>query len=228
MDSPDRAWSKALESSIRRLEVPPLEVDCIAVGVSSTSESTVRINDILYLDGEIHDEPETLQSHCASLITLWLSVRAPSLIDLDACTCVGRKLLLQAPKPSRRFAIHAIHLDPAHVLFVVISSMRKWGDVELVKAELADITRRAHAIFLDGNAVLPPTRSSTRSDVDAYQFTAREIEILKLLASGLSNKQIARALGSSPNTVRNQVHAVFRKAKVSNRTELAVRFTTTH
>jgi DNA-binding NarL/FixJ family response regulator len=43
------------------------------------------------------------------------------------------------------------------------------------------------------------------------------------LAVGMSNKQIARELGSSPNTVRNQIYAVFRKAGVSNRTELALR-----
>ncbi len=39
----------------------------------------------------------------------------------------------------------------------------------------------------------------------------------------MTNKQIARELGSSPNTVRNQIYAVFRKAGVSNRTELALR-----
>lgn len=228
MESASRTWSHALHTTTRQLQAPPFEVDCIAVGVSSVATSSVRINDILYLDGEIHDEPERLRSHCASLITLWQAVRAPSLVDLDACTCVGRKFLMREPKPSRRFAIHALHLDPEHVLFAVISSMRRWEDVEHVKRELADLTGRAGEVYRDHGSPSPSALPAAPQDIDGYQFTAREVEILRLLGSGMSNKEIARTLGSSPNTVRNQVHAVFRKAEVSNRTELAIRFKAPH
>jgi len=73
---------------------------------------------------------------------------------------------------------------------------------------------------------LPAPRAAhaiTAESLDWFTFSAREVQILKLLARGLSNKLIARELGSSPNTIRNQIHAVFRKTAVSNRTELALR-----
>lgn len=67
------------------------------------------------------------------------------------------------------------------------------------------------------------TEAQQDTGLNWYQFTSREVDILKLVAAGNSNKQIARELGSSPNTVRNQIHALFRKAEVTNRTELALR-----
>lgn len=50
-------------------------------------------------------------------------------------------------------------------------------------------------------------------------LTARELEILRLLPKGLTNKQIGRALGISDNTVRNHVNSIIEKLEVSDRTE---------
>lgn len=51
-------------------------------------------------------------------------------------------------------------------------------------------------------------------------LTEREIELARLLASGAANKEIASALGLSPNTVRNHVHNIFEKTGARNRVEL--------
>ena len=48
-------------------------------------------------------------------------------------------------------------------------------------------------------------------------LTARECEILDLLASGQSNKELARTLGISPNTVKTHVARVFEKLEVQKR-----------
>jgi DNA-binding CsgD family transcriptional regulator len=48
-------------------------------------------------------------------------------------------------------------------------------------------------------------------------LTARECEILELLASGRSNKEMARALGISPNTVKTHVARLYEKLEVQNR-----------
>lgn len=50
---------------------------------------------------------------------------------------------------------------------------------------------------------------------------AREQEVAQFAARGLMTREIAALLGSSPATVRNQLHAIYRKLDVSNRTELA-------
>lgn len=52
-------------------------------------------------------------------------------------------------------------------------------------------------------------------------LTAREIEILKMLAKGPTNKQIGHALGISDYTVRNHVNSIIEKLEVSDRTEAA-------
>ncbi len=55
------------------------------------------------------------------------------------------------------------------------------------------------------------------------ELTAREKEVLELLARGLANDEIAARLGISPKTVRNQVSALFDKLAVSSRAQAIVR-----
>jgi two-component system, NarL family, response regulator len=52
-------------------------------------------------------------------------------------------------------------------------------------------------------------------------LTTREIEILEMLAKGLTNKEIGSALEISDNTVRNHVISIIEKLEVSDRTEAA-------
>ncbi len=52
-------------------------------------------------------------------------------------------------------------------------------------------------------------------------LTAREVEILKMVVKGLTNKQIARVLKISSHTVRNHVNSIIEKLEVSDRTEAA-------
>lgn len=222
MKKVENGW-ELLGQSIESPQLSDLAVDCVAVGIASVNGPAVHFEQLLFLQGEIHEEPATLQSHCASLVALWAAVRAPSLIDLGKCTCIGRRLFLQEPALGRRFAIDATPISDNYLLFAVISSTKRWSDVESVKAIVADLVRQANELHSSNTPayVAPPTQET--EELDWYRFTARELEILKLVASGISNKQIARELGSSPNTVRNQIHALFRKAKVTNRTELALR-----
>jgi DNA-binding CsgD family transcriptional regulator len=51
----------------------------------------------------------------------------------------------------------------------------------------------------------------------------RELEVLKLLASGQSNKEIARQLELSPNTVKTHLANLFAKLEARRRTEAIVR-----
>jgi two-component system, NarL family, response regulator len=52
-------------------------------------------------------------------------------------------------------------------------------------------------------------------------LSARELEVLHMLARGLTNKDIGRALNISGNTVRNHVNSIIEKLEVSDRTEAA-------
>ena len=65
----------------------------------------------------------------------------------------------------------------------------------------------------------PATAPFQRNDaaIRSLGLTARECEILALLASGQSNKEMARALGISPNTVKTHIARVFEKLEVQRR-----------
>lgn len=54
------------------------------------------------------------------------------------------------------------------------------------------------------------------------KLTQREVDVLRLLAGGLSNAEIAERLYLSEGTVRNYVSAIFAKLEVSDRTQAAV------
>jgi DNA-binding CsgD family transcriptional regulator len=206
-----------------RQQLDQLAVDFLAVGVCVLGPQSVRIAQVRH-EGEVHDAPATLQSHCASLLAVWGTVRAPTVIDLSECTCIGKRLLALPSRHGRRFAVHAIALHDDEAVFGVISSQQPWPDAGQAKSLVRDLTESAHQAMhpkLSPRAAAPALPA--QESLNWFTFSAREVQILKLLARGMSNKLIARELGSSPNTIRNQVHAVFRKTAVSNRTELALR-----
>jgi len=53
-------------------------------------------------------------------------------------------------------------------------------------------------------------------------LTTREVEVLRLLARGLSNKQIAQQLVISPKTAGSHVEHIYRKIGASNRAQASV------
>jgi len=226
MDDPRAGW-ETVRAYVRGEAFARLGVDCMAVGLAVLDGPAVQIQDTPYLVGEIHEEPRTLQSHCASLLAIWSAARAPLVVDLGRCTCVGRRVLSGESSRGRRFAVHGRTIGQGRVVFAVISSTRRWGDEDGVKGVVDAVVERAVEAWPTIRAEPADALPESDADLDWYLFTGREIEILHLIAQGLSNKQIARQLGSSPNTVRNQIHAVFRKAGVSNRTELAMRVAAT-
>ncbi|WP_310476803.1 response regulator transcription factor [Sandarakinorhabdus sp.] len=62
---------------------------------------------------------------------------------------------------------------------------------------------------------LPPGNPAA---VASLGLTPREVEVLGLLAAGQANKEIARALGVSPNTVKTHLTRLYEKLGVSSRT----------
>jgi DNA-binding NarL/FixJ family response regulator len=97
---------------------------------------------------------------------------------------------------------------------------------EIPAEELLDTIRRVHA----GESVIQP-RLATRlisefsrgSGTPAYEpLTEREVEVLRLLAAGQSNKEIARELHLAEGTVKNHVSIILDKLRAANRTQAAL------
>ncbi|QNT91966.1 HTH-type transcriptional regulator MalT [Streptomyces griseofuscus] len=55
-------------------------------------------------------------------------------------------------------------------------------------------------------------------------LTDRESEIFRLLVTGMSNRQISRALGIAERTVKNNLHSVYRKFGVAGRAEVMAQY----
>jgi two-component system, NarL family, response regulator len=89
-------------------------------------------------------------------------------------------------------------------------------DTSLIKMVEAIMTVRAGKRYVPGHIATRLAERMMRTDL-----SARELEILKLLAKGLTNKEIAKVLGISDNTVRNHVNSIIEKLEVSDRTEAA-------
>jgi DNA-binding NarL/FixJ family response regulator len=80
------------------------------------------------------------------------------------------------------------------------------------------------AEYFAGRVPAPATGSGAGTAADPFpQLTAREREVLDLVAAGRSNPQIAELLFLSPKTVRNCVSNVFAKLHVADRAEAIVR-----
>ncbi len=86
------------------------------------------------------------------------------------------------------------------------------GDTVMSKPQVASwLLRRFEemTLFQDADVVFAP-------------LTPREMEILKLITKGYSNKEIARELHISRQTVKNHMSAILRKLAVNDRTQAAI------
>jgi DNA-binding NarL/FixJ family response regulator len=119
----------------------------------------------------------------------------------------------------------------------VFAALKAGARGYLLKGADADEIVRAVRTVAAGGAVFGPSlagriteffsgaaRTATPAQAEAFpQLTAREREVLDLVAAGRPNAAIAEALFLSPKTVRNTVSNVFTKLHVADRAEAIVR-----
>jgi len=95
------------------------------------------------------------------------------------------------------------------------------GGYLLKDTPLREMLEAIHTVHA-GNRYLPRHIASRLAErMMRSNLTTRELEILKMLTKGLTNKQIGHALGISENTVRNHVNSIIEKLEVCDRTEAA-------
>jgi DNA-binding NarL/FixJ family response regulator len=147
---------------------------------------------------------------------------------LDGVTATRQ--LLQA-RPGLPILVLTMHEDDEHVLAAMRAGARgylvKGADgEEIVRAVRTvaaggavyggSVARRIVAFYAGHDAESPVERAFP-------ELTAREREVLELLAVGCRNHEIARRLGMSEKTVRNHVSQVFAKLQVADRTAAALK-----
>jgi DNA-binding NarL/FixJ family response regulator len=96
------------------------------------------------------------------------------------------------------------------------------GSAELKKAILAvdagDIYIQPSLIPMLNSKMIEKNKDEDKIE----ELTKRELEVLKLLAVGMYNKEVAENLNISERTVKNHVSNIFKKLEVTDRTQAAV------
>jgi DNA-binding NarL/FixJ family response regulator len=134
--------------------------------------------------------------------------------------------------PQVRVIMVTLHMDEARVLDAVRAGAAAFLTKDGSGAELlATIHRVARGEYPINDRVLDSPRVA-RQLLDQFRgldtpevaeifspLTARELEILRIVADGQANKEIAHMLGISDQTVKNHMSAILRKLAVNDRTQ---------
>jgi DNA-binding NarL/FixJ family response regulator len=139
---------------------------------------------------------------------------------------------IKAGQPQVRFLALSASDAPEDVIAVIRAGARGYVTKTISGTELVDAVCRVaagDAVFsprlagfvLDAFAALPqPTGQSPSFDPELDQLTAREREVLRLIARGYTYREIARELFISVKTVESHVSSVLRKLQLSTRHQL--------
>lgn len=110
----------------------------------------------------------------------------------------------------------------------LVAGVRAGARGFLLKGVTAEILVEAIRTVAAGDAYLYAPLAEARAPSDPgwrdmaiqepYRLTRREREVLKLMTSGISNREIADALRLGDGTVRNHISSIFSKLGVSDRT----------
>jgi len=153
-------------------------------------------------------------------------------INMPVCDGLEATRLICTELPGTRIVILTIH-DEDEKLFAAI----KAGAVGYILKDTnkADFLQGLHGV-LDGEAALPPKMAvrmleefsrlmnqpgAAAQDQDLPDLTSREQDVLKCIAQGCSDKEIADQLSISLHTVKSHVRNILSKLHAANRREAA-------
>lgn len=151
------------------------------------------------------------------------------LLDVHMPDGGGRAVLERMGESRTRALALSVSDAPEDVIGVIRAGARGYVTKTISGADLADAIRRV----AEGDAVFSPRLAgfvldafTNRLDIpindpELDQLTAREREVLRLLARGYAYKEIASQLFISIKTVETHVSSVLRKLQLSNRHELS-------
>ena len=189
-------------------------------------EMVLAEEDDIELVGQASDGAEATQRAAESLPDIVLmDIRMPKSSGIEACRA------MKEAAPSTKIVMLTIS-DEEEDLFEAI---REGASGYLLKDipldEVADAVRAVHG----GQSLISPSMAgklltefatlARRNDdqppqqLPAPKLTDREMEVLKLVARGMNNRDIARELFISENTVKNHVRNILEKLQIHSRME---------
>jgi len=152
-----------------------------------------------------------------------MDVRMPGLDGIEATRRISET------RPSARIIMLTVSDQEDDLFEAVKAGATGYLLKEISIEEVADAIRAV----MNGQSLLSPSmatklitefgelakRADQPADVPAPRLTARELEVLKLVAEGMSNKDVAAELTISENTVKNHVRNILEKLHLHSRME---------
>jgi DNA-binding NarL/FixJ family response regulator len=144
--------------------------------------------------------------------------------ELEAGDMSGLVLIerARAAAPSVRPIVLSMHAESQ----VIDSALSAGAVAYVVKTahpeDLASAVRQAfsHSVYLAGRREVTVAPATNGSSLDEHpDLTKRELEILRIVAEGHSNAELARMLWVTEQTVKFHLSNIYRKLDVANRTE---------
>ncbi|CAM3034332.1 LuxR family transcriptional regulator [Sphingomonas antarctica] len=193
----------------------------------------------------VADDHAMMRAALAGMVALgWPDADVTTAEDFTAAVAAaaGRDLILcdlAMPDMGPVDGIHAVRTAAPDTPLIVVTGQ---DDDDLLialfglgisgfipKTSDGQVFEAAIRLVLAGGQYLPPRLLALAGGrdvpaaVDTSILTARQLDVLRLMAEGISNKEIARRLDLSPATVKAHAAAVFNAMGVGNRTEAAYR-----
>jgi two-component system, NarL family, response regulator DevR len=153
-----------------------------------------------------------------------LDARMPGVSGADACR------QLTAANPDLAVLIVSSYSDDQLVEECIRAGARGYVIKDIERLSLKDSIR---AVYGGGGAVSPAiaakvlnrlrTKEELASTEPSSPLSHTQLEILRLIAAGFSNREIASRVHLSENTIKSHVQEIFRKLDVGNRVQAALK-----
>jgi len=150
-----------------------------------------------------------------------MDVRMPKRSGIEACVAI------KEIAPTARIIMLTVSDEEADLY----DAVKNGASGYLLKDSSIDEVAQAIRVVADGQSLISPSMAiklldefkqmsrSDRQQVPTPRLTDRELEVLKLVAQGLNNREIAKRLFISENTVKNHVRNILEKLQLHSRME---------
>jgi DNA-binding NarL/FixJ family response regulator len=177
--------------------------------------------------GEASDGQEAIErAENTTPDVVLMDVRMPKRSGIEATRTIKDTL------PSTKILMLTISDEEADLYEAIKAGASGYLLKEISIEEVADAVRAVHA----GQSLISPSMASKllnefaamvkrrdeRTQVPGPRLTTRELEVLKLVAKGLNNRDIGSELFISENTVKNHVRNILEKLHLHSRMEAVV------
>jgi DNA-binding NarL/FixJ family response regulator len=150
-----------------------------------------------------------------------MDIRMPKLSGIEACAAI------KEAAPTARIIMLTVSDEEADLY----EAVKNGASGYLLKDSSIDEVAQAVRVVADGQSLISPSMAiklldefkqmsrADRSTVPTPRLTERELEVLRLVAQGLNNREIAKRLFISENTVKNHVRNILEKLQLHSRME---------